>query len=137
MTAIDRRGNRFIYFTPNIITYEARQVMAHALVGETDYMVTTMAFGSDNTAASRGDTALVAQTYTKSVGTPTFPLVASQEIGQVLFTVLLDFDEANGDTFQEAGLLAANSSLVARQVHSSVTKDSNFQLEYRWLLIFT
>jgi hypothetical protein len=133
LTAIDRLGNRFIYDTPNIITYGAAKCSAHALVGETAFMASDLAVGTGSTAAARGDTALVTEAYRQSLGTPTFPFV-----GQVEFAVTLDFVcDANGFTLREAGIFTVNNTLLARQVHSSVSKDSNFQLEYRWRIVFT
>jgi hypothetical protein len=138
VTAIDRNGSRFIYDTPNVITYGAATAASHVLMGETAYSIAYMAFGTGNTAPVRGNTALDAEVYRTSVGTPTYPLVAGLEIGQVLFDVLLDFGVANGNALTEAGLFASNGTLLlARQVHSAITKSSNYQLEYRWQLIFT
>jgi hypothetical protein len=138
LTAIDRKGNRFVYDTPNLITYGAATGLSHAMMGETAYMLKYLAVGTGNTTPARSQTALVTEVYRKTLPAPTFPLVAGVEIGQVEFDILLDFGEANGNALTEAGLFAANGTLLfARQIHSSVTKDSNYQLEYRWRIIFT
>ena len=138
ITAIDRQGNRFIYDTPNLLMYGAAVSCSHVLLGETDYAATYIAFGSSNTAPVRGDTALGTEVYRKTLPTPGFPQVLGLEIGQVQFGILLDFSEANGFTLQEAGLYASNTTLLlARQIHAAIVKDSNFQLEYRWRIIFT
>jgi len=133
LTAIDRKGNKFIYDTPNIITFGAAKSAAHALVGETAYMAAELGVGDGVTPATRSDTALDSEAYRQSLGTPTFPFV-----GQVEFAVTLDFIcGANGFFLTEAGIFTTNNTLLARQVHSSVEKDSNFQLEYRWRIVFT
>ena len=135
----DRNGNSYIYRTPNLITYSAAKMSAHALMGETAFRVKYLGVGTGTTAPSRSDTSLQTESHREEITAFSFPTVDGSEIGQVEFTVFLDFDSpANGSTLTEAGLIAENgSNLFARQVHVSVVKDSNFKLEYRWRIVFT
>lgn len=139
VTAIDRKGNRFAYLTPNLLTFSASKAAAHFLMGETAYMAATLRVGTGGTAPARTDTALGGEIHSETITTVAFPTDGVDEIGQVTFSVFIDYNEpeTDGQVLQEAGLFSTNGLLIARQVHGPVTKDSNFKLEYRWRIVFT
>jgi hypothetical protein len=136
--SIDRRGNVFVYDTPNVITFTARIQMAHLLVGDSSssYSIGFIAVGLNNTAPQRSDTALYQQVLQQTIEPYDFP---NGDTGEVEITATLDFTSAaNGSTLQEAGLFGLNgSSMFARQVHGAIAKDATIQLQYIWRIIFT
>jgi hypothetical protein len=134
--SIDRKGNVFVYDTPNVITFAARPVMAHLLVGDnvTTYKLANLAVGLNNTAPSRDDTSLANELLQVPFTTYTFP-----EDGHVEMSAILDFSSpANGQVLNEAGLICADgTTLFARQVYGDITKTSALQLQYIWRIIYT
>lgn len=134
--SIDKNGNTYIYKTPNVITFGARDVMAHLLVGDdvTNYKLANLAVGLDNTAPTRDDTALANELLQVSFTTYTFPAA-----GQVEMTAILDFSSpANGNVLNEAGLICADgTTLFARQIFGDITKTSALQLQFIWRIIYT
>lgn len=134
--SIDRQGNVFIYKTPNVITFGARDVMAHLLVGDnvSTYKLANLAVGLDNTAPTRNDTSLANELLQVPFTTYTFPAA-----GQVEMTAILDFSSpANGQILNEAGLICADgTTLFARQVFGDITKTSALQLQFIWRIIYT
>jgi hypothetical protein len=136
--SIDRKGNIYVFDTPNIITFDARVVMSHLLVGDqvSTYKIGFIAVGLSNTAPVRADTSLVQQVHQQPIEPYDFP---SGDTGQVEITATLDFTSVtNGNTLREAGLVSANgTTLFARQIHGAIAKDSSIQLQYIWRIIFT
>jgi len=136
--SIDRQGNVFLYKTPNVITFDARIVMSHLLVGDAvnTYRIAFIAVGLGSTAPQRSDTSLIQQIHQQPIEPYDFP---DGDTGQVEITATLDFTSpANGSTLREAGLVSANgTTLFARQVHGDIFKDNGIQLQYIWRIIFT
>lgn len=132
----DRQGNVFTYKTPNVITFGARDVMAHLLVGDdvTNYKLANLAVGLNNTAPTRSDTTLANELLQVSFTSYSFPAA-----GQVEMTAILDFTSpANGQILNEAGLICADgTTLFARQVFGDITKTSALQLQFIWRIIYT
>jgi len=135
---IDRKGNIFVYKTPNVITFDARVVMSHLLVGDqvSDYKIGFIAVGVGSVAPARSDTALVQEIHQQPIEPYDFP---DGDTGQVEITATLDFiSSTNNNTLREAGLVSLDgSTLFARQVHGDIYKDSGIQLQYVWRIIFT
>jgi len=134
--SVDLNGNEFTYKTPNIITYGARDVMSHLLVGDdvATLKLANLAVGLNNTAPTRNDTSLANELLQVAFTSHTYP-----DVGQVEMTAILDFSSpANGQVLNEAGLICADgSTLFARQVYGDITKTSSLQLQYIWRIIFT
>jgi hypothetical protein len=134
--SIDKNGNVFVYDTPNVITFGARDVMSHLLVGDsvTTYKLAYLAVGLNNTAPTRDDTSLANQLLQVPFTNYTFPTT-----GQVEMTAVLDFTSpANGQVLNEAGLICADgTTLFARQVFGDITKTSSLQLQFIWRIIYT
>ena len=137
--SIDRTGKVIhVYKTPNVITFDARIVMSHLLVGDqvNTYRIGFIGVGTSNPAPQRSDTALITEVHQQIIEPYDFP---DGDTGQVEITATLDFTSpANGNTLREAGLISANGiTLFARQVHGDIFKDSGIQLQYIWRIIFT
>ena len=134
--SIDRQGNEFIYHTPNVITFDARDVMAHLLVGDNvaTYQLAFLAVGLNNTAPTRSDTSLANELLQVPFLSYTFPAA-----GQVEITSVLDFvSPANGQILNEAGLMCNDgTTMFARQVYGDIEKTSALQLQYIWRIIYT
>jgi hypothetical protein len=134
--AIDRKGNRFRYITPNTLTNEAARLCSHLLVGDdtANLSVIRLGIGTGTTPPERTDTSLEAEVHQQAVDAFSYP-----QVGQVEFQTIVEFiAPANGEMITEAGLIAGNgTSLFSRQVHTAIPKDENFRLEYRWRIVFT
>jgi len=127
-----------LWKTPNVITFDARVIMSHLLVGDqvNTYKIGFIGVGTGNNAPQRSDTTLVASVHQQAIEPFDFP---DGDNGQVEITATLDFTSpANGNTLKEAGLVSLDgTTLFARQVHGDIFKDSGIQLQYIWRIIFT
>lgn len=135
--AIDKKGNEvWVYNTPNTIVFDARDVMAALLAGDSvsTNKIAKIGTGLDGTAPTRNDTTLGNEILKVDITSYTFPAV-----GQVEFTAILDYTSAaNGQTLQEAGLFTADgNTMFARQVFGGVTKTNLLQLQFIWRILFT
>ena len=139
INSLDRSGKIVhSWKTPNVITFDARIVMSHLLVGDSvnTYKIGYIGVGTGNNAPARSDTALVAPIHNQAIEPFDFP---NGDSGQVEISATLDFTSAaNGNTLREAGLISADgTTLFARQVHGDIAKDAGIQLQYIWRIIFT
>ena len=127
-------GNVIIRKAPNIITYDAREILAYLLAGDNlvDRYVKYLQVGDDVTAPTRNDTTLANSVDTVGV-TYTFPLVDRVQFEAILPNVT----PANGSTLREAGLFNNSGKMFSRQVHGDIAKTSAIQLKYIWTIIFT
>jgi len=136
VTAIDRKGSRFVYKTPNTLTNEAARVASHLLVADdiANLKITQFKIGTGATAPTRADTDLETPVHQQAITEFTFP-----NVGQTEYKIIVDFlTPANGSMLTEAGLFSADgNSLFARQVHTAIPKDENYKIEYRWRIVFT
>lgn len=134
--SIDKKGNVFIYKTPNIITYAARTVMSKLLVGDSvsTYKLTKLAIGLDGTIPTRNDVTLGNELLQVPFTSYTYP-----DVGHVEMTSIIDFvSPANGQILREAGLFCGDgTTLFARQVYGAITKTPSLQLQYIWRIIYT
>ena len=137
--SINRQGRVIhVWKTPNVITFDARVIMSHLLVGDlvNTYKIGFIAVGLGNTAPQRSDTALISEIHQQAIEPFDFP---DGDTGQVEITATLDFSSpANNNTLREAGLMSIDGvTMFARQVHGDIFKDSGIQLQYIWRIIFT
>jgi hypothetical protein len=56
---------------------------------------------------------------------------------KVTFVWDIGFDEANGLSFAELGLLSENQTLFARKVRTPIVKDSTIRLHGEWTITLT
>jgi hypothetical protein len=127
-------GHTIIKHAPNVITYDARPMLAYLLAGEdsVNKFVNTLKVGTVSTAPTRSDTDL--GTVNDSVPVIyTFPAV-----DRVVFEgILTNSSPANGAALVEAGLFNNSNQMFSRQVYPVVTKTAALQLKYIWTIIFT
>lgn len=102
--------------------------------------------GTDNTPPAHDDTALGAQAYAKACVQPM--IVSEGGVAGLLVCQMTmpagggPAENGNGNTFQEAGLytrgddddpaVTVGALMLARQIHSAITKDSSISIEYTW-----
>jgi hypothetical protein len=135
--AIDRKGREvYVYNTPNTIVFDARQLMAALLAGDSvsTNKISKIGTGLDITPPLRTDTTLGNEILKVDITSYTFP-----EVGHVEFTAILDYTSvANGQSLTEAGLFSADgNTMFARQIFGAVTKTNLLQLQFIWRIIFT
>jgi hypothetical protein len=116
----------------NLIVNLARTSMAHLIAGDVENRsMKTIAFGTNGNAPTIGDTEIT-NSYTKNVGSITYPAV-----GQVRFAWNLTTAEANGKAIMEFGLLTADGKLFCRRIRATpINKENDISLEGTWTIIF-
>ncbi len=119
------------YAGTNLVVAESSQILANALGGATGGPVSQIAFGSNGTAPSSGDTAIANQ-FAKAVDSVIYP-----GPNQVQFNFSLLSTEDNGATIWEFGLLSGGGLLFARKVRSSgLSKTNQVSLSGSWIITF-
>lgn len=110
----------------NLVVDTGYALMASILAGRAD-KPSTIALGTSGTAASVGQTALVAEVYRKGISS------ANVNGKQVSFYTFIASTQGNGFTFLEAGLFSS-STMFARTVFSSIAKTSAISITITWTI---
>ena len=87
--------------------------------------VAELAVGTGTTEPRKTDTDLEAEVFRQGV------VDAAGDTGEVTFTIRLSTADANGEALAELGAFDGGGDLQARLTHSSITKTSDFEIEYR------
>jgi hypothetical protein len=136
----------------NTITYDAGDVVRDLLAQRaTDYapaelQLGSMRFGTNATAATRGDTNLLNEIA--SVRRQLTDLhKLSGGVGEISLHATMEGSAGNGYTYREAGLFTKGTvwnadvggslQMFSRQVHPTIEKTAAVALEYDWTLQFT
>lgn len=124
------------YHADNTITFDAREVMAHALAGEEDAMINTVAWGADGQAPSRDDHGLLDERITSLVSQVSYPTPES-----VVFSSSLPPGVGTGLQLREVGLkskggVLLSAKLFARFVFPQQEKFDRLRLSVNWQIIF-
>ena len=142
----------------NVITFGGTDILVYLLapnvaLGATvqeESQIKSMRFGTSNQAAQRTDTDLIAEAIVG--GNPVrYQFQDADRVigasGTVEFHATLGAGDSNGVTLREAGLftrgtnddplLAAGSTLCARQVYPDIAKTALISVEFVWRLTFT
>jgi hypothetical protein len=124
----------------NKIVNGAKKQMAHLVAGESEgFKIVKIGFGTDGTKEAAEDTGLE-NAFVKEVAGYSFPAD-----GKVIFTVILERDEANGLAIMEAGLFCEDGTLFARDRREDadsgeplppLVKSSDFSIEAEWEITF-
>lgn len=120
------------YLNNNTITFDAREIMAHALAGDPGAKITTVAWGSGSTPAQRSDTKLENELITSAVIEP----VAYPTVDSVVFSSTLPPGVGTGMRFTEVGLKSADGKLLARFTFPPQDKFERLRLSVNWQIIF-
>ncbi|MCB5270535.1 MAG: hypothetical protein LHW56_01670 [Candidatus Cloacimonetes bacterium] len=133
----------------NLIVQGACRISAQTLSGNTDYRISRVALGNDSAAPTTNDTniggifteALVLGANTVGedmvawvasiTGVPEFPDAATMRVSWNV-----GYDEANGLSVCELGLLSENNVLFSRKTRSMVVKDASIRLAGTWSITF-
>lgn len=139
VVSIDKNGNVLHeYETPNTIVFDARDIMAQLLVGDSvsTVKIGKIGVGVGSVAPARADTSLVNEILKVDITGYDFPV---GNPGHIEITALLDYTSgANGQDLTEAGLFTTDGTkMFARQIFGSITKTSSLQLQFIWRIIFT
>lgn len=118
----------------NLVVTSGKKILARLLghdVAYTGEYVAAIGFGTSNTAAVVGQTALIAKVLEKAA-TVTYPADNS-----VKFTATMLDTEGGTSTYQEIGLLSqATGTLFSRLVISPITKSSIYKIQVEWIISF-
>jgi len=123
----------------NIIVQGCKTAVCHILAGDsaTSWYCDRMQFGVGTLAEEEGNTELQSPiTPVKAISDYDYP----GEPGwgytdRCRFTAYLAANEANGFPISEAGLLAANSTLLARKTFPGQVKTPDYIFTFRWTVI--
>lgn len=137
----------------NTITFDAGDIV-RALLSQratdpapAEYRFGSMRFGTDNTAATRGDTDLIGEIVSVRK-----ELTDGQKVdgvtGEITLDASLQSGDGNGNTFQEAGVFTHGSGtydanqggtvkMFSRQVHAPLAKTVGLVFDYNWTFQFT
>lgn len=126
--ALDCYGNElWKEETQNLVTNDGRQQILHLMAGDvTNRSITTVGFGTNNTATAVTDTALTGA-FTKAIGTISYPSLTRMVINFTLLT-----SEANGMSIVEFGLICGNGKLFSRLTRGAIAKTNAIQLVCTW-----
>jgi len=119
------------YEDKNLVVNSGRTAVMRLLgAGDTNKQLTKLSVGTNGTQPTGADTAITGA-FTKSLGTVTYPTIAS-----VKFDWTLGALEANGINIVEFGLLCADNTLFARKVRAVIAKNSDIILNGSWTISF-
>jgi hypothetical protein len=119
------------YTGENLIVNLGRSALARLLAGEvTERSIDRIGFGTNGVSPSSADTALTAS-FEKALDSFTYPDAQS-----VRFAFDLDFDEANGMSIREFGLICEDDSLFARKTRDAIVKTDQLKIVGSWTIIF-
>jgi hypothetical protein len=132
----DERPRVAFYHADNTITFDAREVMAHAIAGEDDAAINTVAWGADGRQPSREDPDLYDPRITSAVTQVSYPTPES-----VIFSSSLPPGVGTGLQLREVGLKSAGgvllaTKLFARFVFPQQEKFDRLRLSVNWQIIF-
>lgn len=115
----------------NLVVTLGREKLAHLVAGDTaNNSVTKIGFGVNGAATALGDTALTSS-FTKALGTITYP-----SAGVVKWDWTLETAEYNGNTIKEIGLLTTGDVLFSRITRAGIVKTSDIRLVGTWQITF-
>ncbi len=126
-----RTGDIDVREGKNLVVTTGRECCALLVgSGNTDKIVETMDFGTDNTAANMSDTAITGA-FNKGMDSITYPAA-----NQVQFDCILETTENNGMTIEEVGLITADGTLFARYLTGTIVKSSFLRVAIAWTITF-
>lgn len=131
-------GKVVSYHASNVITFDARKIMARALAGEKDGLgnllgkIVAVAWGSGSSDPARAQTQLDNQLRVSAVIEP----VVYPNDESVIFSSTLPPNEGTGEQYSEVGLIAANGMMFARFKFPTQFKFDRLRLTVNWQVIF-
>ncbi len=128
----DRSGNVIeSYEDRNLIVDKARFNMARliSIAGNTVF-VDGIGFGIGTAPADAGDLVLTGSTEFE------FDSITYPDNNSVAFNWSLGYDDMNGVSITEFGLISNNGDLFARKVRAAIVKANDFTINGTWKIVF-
>lgn len=114
----------------NLIVNVGKQAMARLLgAADSNKRVTQIAFGTSGVPVSGGQTAITSS-YVKALDGVTYSGTSA------IFQYALEYNENNGMTIQEFGLLCDDNTLFSRITRNSLQKTADIRLTGTWTITF-
>jgi len=128
---------------PNTVLRYGREAMAASLaneIGDTfNFFVNRMLFGDGGTSGGVPKSVSTARNGLFGITRATKPIISTIDPNlrtQVVFTSVLDYEEANGYTLNEMALQMNNGNLYSMSTFADLNKTSNMQITWNWRISF-
>lgn len=117
----------------NLTVNAGMDLIRDLLNGDAVDPLTHFAVGTDDTAASSGDTTLGTEVFRDTFTQTT------EDPKQLEIRYYLGSGDANGNTLKEVGLFnaASGGTMYARAVHTGIVKDTSVAITYVWTLTWS
>jgi len=130
-------------FFHNTVLKKGREALASSLANEFgdsyDFFISRMLFGDGGTSSGVPKFVNTERTGLFGITRATKPIIASIDPNirhQVVFTSVLDYDEANGITLNEMALQMNNGDLYSMATFGDLNKTSSIQITWQWRLSY-
>ena len=142
----DGDGWKLHWDDPNVIVNNGRRCFAHLLGGDSNYSAKRITLGLGGhdgdpingiIAPSITDTSLENGQFSKDIQTKEYS--PSGQETTVTFGIVLEKEEGNGSgimPYTEAGLIAHNGYLIARETFPALTKTPTRRIGVYWSIVF-
>lgn len=127
----------------NTVLSKGRQALASSLAktftGEYTYYISRMVFGNGGTSGGTKKYVNVNRNGlfgTEIASKPVISNVDNNMPNQVIFTSVLRFDEANGNSLNEMALKMSSGDLYSMVTFPDLNKTSEMQITFNWRLSF-
>lgn len=131
-----------LYFK-NTILNNGREALskslAKAFTGDYAFYISRMIFGNGGTAAGSKKHVSAERNGLFGVEQASKPVISNVDSNfpsQVVFTSVLRFDDAVGQTINEMGLRMSNNNLYSMVTFADINKTEDMQITFNWRLSF-
>jgi hypothetical protein len=128
---------------PNTVLRTGREALAASLANEIgdqfDFYVSRMLFGDGGTSSGVPKSVSTARNGLFGITRATKPVIATIDPNlrtQVVFTSVLDYEEANGYTLNEMALQMNTGDLYSMSTFADLNKTSAMQITWNWRISF-
>lgn len=146
---------QMVWDDPNLIVDMGRKVLTHLLAeADQSFKVTEIRLGTmghnletnsllEPIAPVPADIGLIdntASVFSKPIGADFVYQGYNPDDSSVMFQIILEKTEANGETgtvaYTEAGLFTQNGSMFARETFPAIVKNANRRITFQWVISF-
>ena len=113
--------------------------LANSFGDSYDYYISRMIFGDGGTSGGVPKFVSVDRNGLFGITRAIKPVISAidpNQATQVIFTSILDYDEANGFTLNEMALQMNNNNLYSMATFADLNKTSSIQITWNWKLFF-
>ena len=143
MTVKDINGDIISTNYHNTVLRKGREALAsslaNVLTGSYDYYIARMLFGDGGTSGSVPKYVATERNGLFGITRASKPVIATLDPNlptQVLFTSILDYDEANGYTLNEMALQMNTGNLYSMATFADLSKTASIQITWSWRISF-